>query len=141
MLVVAVQVDRDRFVVGLFQERHDTMPVPCAPPQPQERERKSPCLASSALGPHQKGCSQGSIPKRPLVYVTRRGRLHGRTPCRGSPSDRSRLSRDRPWHGLRRSRRVVLRDSLPPACARQSSPPRTANGIHPRRQPCIRRVS
>ena len=26
--VIAGQVDRDRFVPGLFEERHDTMPVP-----------------------------------------------------------------------------------------------------------------
>ena len=27
--VIAGQVDRYRFVPGLFEERHDTMPVPC----------------------------------------------------------------------------------------------------------------
>ena len=29
LLVVSGQVDRDRVVPGLFEERHDTMPVPC----------------------------------------------------------------------------------------------------------------
>ena len=27
--VIAGQVDRDRFVIGRLEERHDTMPVPC----------------------------------------------------------------------------------------------------------------
>ena len=27
--VLAGQVDRDRFVLGLLEERHDAMPVPC----------------------------------------------------------------------------------------------------------------
>ena len=27
--VIAGQVDRDRVVPGLFEERHDAMPVPC----------------------------------------------------------------------------------------------------------------